>query len=302
MMLKKYPLVICLLLTGNARLWSQQEAQITQYNDHMLYYNPAFAGSKDCLSLTAMHRQQWIGIDGAPMTQVLGIHSPLKYQSLGAGLSVLHDRLGPLDQVWVSGSFSYSLRFKNESKLAFGLNAGMSIINVRLTELNAVDGSDPLLAKDIRGKVLPNLGLGVCYRSKHFFVGFSVPRVVESSSFANSIYFKDQRHYYFSAGGYIDVTEKLQIRPSTLMKVTENSPFALDGSVLFVLNKRLFFGANYRLKESVGCIFQIQASKQIKVGYSLDISTTRLSANNYGSHEFMLGYELHRNKEEKTQE
>lgn len=291
--MKRKRIVFALLMLGSATgLYAQQEAQFTQYNDNMLYFNPAYAGNRDHMNITATHRQQWVGVKGAPMTDNLSIHTPLKYESVGVGLTVLNDKLGPMNQTWINANFAYSLKFKNKSRLAFGLNGGVNMVNARFSDLDLVDNGDPLLSQDVSNKLLPNFGLGLFYHSEHFYAGASIPRLIESNFKPGEINYKDQRHYYLSVGGYFDVNRMLQIRPSALLKITDNAPLALDGSLAFIFYKKLWLGVNYRLLESAGILAQVQLTPQLKLGYSLDISTSRLVKYNAGTHEIMLSYDL----------
>lgn len=271
----------------------QQEAQFTQYNDNMLYYNPAYAGSRGRMNILAIHRQQWVGIKGAPMTQAFALHTPLKYESLGVGLSLLNDKVGPVNQTWINGDVSYSMRFRrNNAKLAFGVTGGLNVMNARLSELSTADANDPLLSQDIQNKLLPNIGAGVFYHSEHWYAGFSIPRIVESKGVPGELSFNDQRHYYFSVGGYFNVNRMLKIRPSVMFKMTDNAPFALDGSLAFIFYDKLWLGANYRLDESAGILVQYQLTPQFKLGYSFDVSTSKLVRYNFGTHEILLSYDL----------
>lgn len=282
-------LIIALLI--GTTITAQQEAQFTQYIDNMQYYNPAYVGSSDRMNISAFHRQQWVGIEGAPMTQTLNLHTPLKYESLGLGVSVLNDRIGPLNQTWINADIGYTLKFRrHDGKLSFGMKGGINLVNNRLSELYTPDQGDFLLAENVSNQILPNLGAGVYYHSKHWFAGFSVPRIIESQSGAGELSFNDQRHFYGSLGGYFNVNRMLKIRPSTLIKFTQNSPLAVDLSLAFIFYDRLWLGANYRVQDSGGAYFQYQINDQFKLGYGFDIATSSLFRYNFGTHEVILSY------------
>lgn len=290
-MKKSIKIMAILLLSG----WSfgQQEAQYTQYLDNMLYYNPAYAGSRDMLNFTALHRQQWVGIDGAPMTTSFSMHSPLRYQSLGLGFSLLNDKVGPTNSTWLNGDVSYSLRFKkHKGRLSFGVKGGLNILNGDLAGLIKQDNADATLNVRYKNELKPNVGFGIYYHSTQWFVGLSSPRLIQTRLDAGGLYYVDQRHYYLTVGGYINASRMLKIRPSVMFKMTEHAPFALDGSLAFIFYDKLWLGANYRLKESVGAIVQFQLSNQFKIGYAYDLTTTRLMKYNGGSHELLLSYDL----------
>lgn len=270
---------------------AQQEAQFTQYLDNMQYYNPAYVGSGEVMNVNMFHRQQWVGIEGAPMTQTINLQSPLKYESLGLGVSALNDRVGPLNQTWINVDFSYTLEFDNhDGKLAFGVKGGVNLVNNTLSDLYAPDDGDVLASQNISNKLLPNIGSGVYYHSKHWFAGASIPRIVQSTAGPAELNFADQRHYYGAFGGYFNVNRMLRIRPSTLVKVTENAPLAIDASLAFIFYDRLWLSSNYRLNDSAGAFFQYQINNNIKFGYGFDIATTSLFRYNLGTHEVLLSY------------
>lgn len=283
--------VICFGM-ANA-LQAQQEAQFTQYMDNMLYYNPAYAGSREALNISGIHRHQWVGVKGAPLSQTLSIHSPLKYESIGLGLSMLHDRLGPMNQTWINVDASYSLRFKkHQGRLSFGVKGGLNIVNADLTGLYTPDANDPSLARNYRNDLLPNIGVGIYYHSRQWFAGVAVPRIAQSNPSFSELEFDDHRHYYIMAGGYFNVNRMFKIRPSTMIKLTPNAPLAIDVTASFIFYEKLWLGANYRVLESAGGHLQYQFSPQFKLGYSFDISTSKLVRVNYGTHEIMLSYDF----------
>lgn len=292
-MRKRKIISFLLILLSISNGYGQQEAQFTQYLDNMQYYNPAYIGKAKVMNVSAFHRQQWVGIEGAPMTQVLSLHTPIKYESLGVGLSFLNDRIGTLNQSWINADVSYTLRFKkHQGKLSFGLKGGINLVNNDLNSLYAPDDGDLLVTQSISNKVLPNVGFGVYYHSKHFFAGFSVPRIVETSLGTTTLNYLDQRHYYASLGGYFNVNRMLKMRPSMMFKLTENAPFALDASLAFVFYDKFWLGGNYRIDESAGGFFQYQFTNQFKIGYAFDISTSKLFRHNAGTHEIMLSYDF----------
>lgn len=277
-------------------LHAQQEAQFTQYMDNMLYYNPAYAGSRDALSITALHRQQWVGFDGAPMSTTFSLHTPLSYDNIALGVSVLNDKVGPVNATWINADVSYSLKFKNHNgRLNFGINGGINLLNGDLASLVKADAGDNSLEVRYQNDLKPNLGAGVYYHSDQFFAGFAVPRILDDAKDLNNILndkYISKRHYYFMVGGYFNASRMLKIRPSAMLKITEKAPLALDLSMAFILYDQLWLGANYRLMESAGVFVQYQINKSFKIGYAFEYSTTKLRGNHYGTHEILLGYDL----------
>lgn len=290
-------LIIGLMFCSPIGLLAQQEAQYTQYLDNMLYYNPAYAGQRDMMNFTLLHRQQWIGFNGAPMTTSFSVHSPLRYESVGLGLSVLNDKVGPTNSTWINADASYSLRFKNhKARLSFGIKGGLQLMNGDLASLTKQDGTDADLNVRYKNDITPNIGAGIYYHSDQWFVGVSVPKIMETKFSATDVQYLDQRHFYASLGGYIRLNRMLKLRPSALLKVTPNAPFALDANLALIVYDKFWIGANYRLEESAGALVQFSINNQFKIGYAVDIATTKLLRYTYGSHEILLSYDLNVNK------
>lgn len=276
---------------------AQQEAQYTQYLDNMLYYNPAYAGQRDMMNFNLLHRQQWIGFDGAPMTTSFSVHSPLRYESVGLGLSILNDKVGPTNATWINADASYALRFKkHKARLSFGLKGGIQLMNGNLASLTKQDGTDADLNTRYNNAVTPNIGAGIYYHSEQWFLGISIPKILETKQSITDVQYLDQRHYYFTLGGYIHLNRMLKLRPSALFKMTTNSPFAFDANLALIIYDKFWIGANYRLSESAGALVQFSINNQFKIGYAVDIATTKLVRTNYGSHEILLSYDLNVNK------
>lgn len=293
--MRKY--IILIILLQSKVIWSQQEAQFTQYMDNMQYYNPAYAGSRGMLNMVGLHRQQWFGMSNAPMTSSFSFNTPLIYKSLGVGVSVLNDVVGPVRSNWINADLSYSLKFKkNKAKLSFGVKAGINLLNYDLAALTKQDITDEELTGVYENRLDPNVGFGIYYYSEKWFVGAASPKILETNLSNGLIHFQNQRHYYLCAGGYATLSRMLKLRPSTMLKITEGAPMALEVSLAVIFYDKLWLGANYRLEESVGLLFQYQLSKQFKFGYSFDFSTSIIRKHNAGTHELMLSYDLNLRK------
>ena len=292
--LLKY-ITIVLMVNCSLTAFGQQEPQFTQFMDNMLYYNPAYAGSREMMNITAIHRQQWAGFKGAPMTTGFSLHSPLRYESLGLGLSVMNDRVGPTNSGWINADFSYAIRFKNnKGRLSFGLKGGLNILNGDFMSLVRTDNADQSVNFEYKNEIRPNIGAGVYYRSDRWFAGFSMPKIFDysKSDKYSEVAFTQQRHYYFTVGGYINASRMLKIRPSTMLKVTDNAPLAWDVNAAFIFYDKLWLGANYRILESAGVYFQYQFNNRFKVGYAFEMSQHKLRRYNAGTHELLLSYDL----------
>ena len=275
---------------------AQQDPMYTQYMENLLMLNPAYAGSKDLLSMMVVSRNQWVSMPGAPITRSFSMHSPIKGQQMGLGLSFLSDQVGPVKQTGVYADYSYTLSFSNRRSLSLGLKGGVNFFEAGVADLTTNDPNDPVFANDINRKFLPNFGVGAFYFTSRYYFGLSIPKLLENKINKNGVstqsISKEQAHVFFMAGYVFDVNRIVKFKPSILTKYVKNAPVALDMTGTFLFYDRLWLGAMYRVSDSFGGLFQLQATNQLKIGYSYDLPINKLGAYNNGTHEIMVTFDF----------
>lgn len=279
---------------------AQQDPHFTQYMDNTVYVNPAYAGSRGMMNITGLARFQWVGFKGAPMSQTLSFNTPLRYESVGLGLSIVNDKAGPLNQTLIYGDFSYTIPFKkskHNAKLAFGVKAGMNLLNATTSNLVTTSNGDQTLGSNIRNVVTPNFGVGIYYHMDQFYFGVSAPKLLEAEQKAGLSATQEKRHYFFIAGGVISLKNpNYKLRPTTMLKFTPGAPVSWDISLALIIKDKVTLGAMYRVLDAAGGFIQYQFNPQFKLGYAFDIAATRLVGHNYGTHEVMLSYDFNFSK------
>lgn len=275
---------------------AQQDPQFTQYFDNALFVNPAYAGSTGMLSALSIHREQWVGFEGRPSSTTMSIHSPLSYESVGLGLTAVRDVIGPLSQTMFYGDFSYSLKLTQKSKLAFGLKAGLNLINSETSTLSTTQVGDQNLQNNIRNKINPNFGFGMYYHSTRFFGGISTPKLIEQSIDGSETN-KEKRHYFAIIGAVIPVYKDWKIRPTSQVKATFGAPMSIDISIAGIYSDKVWLGSMYRLNAAYGVFAQYQINPQFRIGLATDFSSTVIRKYNYGTFEVMLSYDFRFNKQ-----
>ena len=285
-------------LTGTPLL-AQQQAMYTHYMYNTLAVNPAYAGSRDALTVTALSRSQWVDYKGAPKTQTLTLHSPLWNTHLGGGLSVLNDKIGPINTTSVFGDFAYIMQLTEKSKLALGLSGGVNILQAGWNTLELDQQNDPAFQNNITNKVSPNFGFGVYYSRERFYAGLSAPHIMQTNystvklADGNLSQGKEQRHYFFIAGTILNINDNFAFKPTTLVKLTAAAPVETDLTASFILMRRLLLGAMYRTGDSFGALIGFDITPQLHAGYSYDWSYgVKTSRYNQGSHEIVLRYDF----------
>jgi len=279
----------------NLESFAQQDPMYTQYMYNPLSVNPGYAGSREALSIVGILREQWVGIDGAPSTQSLNLHSPIFNDNMGLGLSVINDKIGPIHQTMLFADYSYSIQTTYNAKLSFGLKAGVNIFQADLLSLTPDQGGDPAMY-NIDNKLLPNIGVGVFYYSDKGYVGLSAPKLLEQMLYeynTSVVTENKERRHYFVIGGYVfDLSEQVKFKPAFLLKAVVGAPISIDLSANFLFRDKLGVGVAHRLDDSFSGLLQYYVTPQFRIGYAYDFTLTELRNYNSGSHELMLGYDF----------
>lgn len=279
---------------------AQQDAQYTQYMYNTISINPAYAGSRDVLSVVGLHRSQWIGIDGAPRTNTLSLHSPVgQSRRVGLGGSIINDEIGPVNETYLSGDFSYTIPTSVRGKLSFGLKATAHLINVNFNKLT-INETDPEFAQGIDNTFNPNVGVGIFYHNEKSYIGLSVPNLLETDHFdidnavsTGSVTNARERVNFYLIGGHIfELSDVVKFKPAVLGKLVNGAPLQVDVSANFLFNDRFTIGAAYRWSAAISALVGFQISDSLMLGLAYDRETTELQQFNSGSFEVMLRYEL----------
>ncbi len=292
-----------LMLIALFQAEAQQEAMFTHYSFNTIAVNPGYAGSRDALTVTGLHRSQWIDFPGAPVTQTLTLHAPVANEKIGLGLSFMNDKIGPTKNTSFYVDFAYKIKM-GSGKLAFGLKAGGSLMTNDIKDLKAIDDDDQLVLNNGgSSEFLPNFGFGLYYSTEKYYVGISTPRLLENeySSNAANATAKENRHYYFIAGMVFPINKKktIKLRPTTFVKLTESAPAEIDVTALFYFQDKFWVGPMFRSGDALGLLAGLNITNQFSFGYSFDWSVANKTGKyNAGSHEIMLRYDfIFRNKQ-----
>lgn len=288
-------------LGGFNQTFAQQDSQYTNYMYNTVNVNPAYAGSRGVMSIFGLHRTQWVGLDGAPVTNTVSLNTPINNSNFGLGISFVNDRIGPSDENAISADISYSIQTSDTYKLSFGIKATANLLNVDYTKLNIYDPTDIQFQNNIDNKFSPNIGAGVYFHSDKLYAGLSVPNFLETEHFDDNVAAtaKERMHYYLIGGYVFDLTENIKFKPAFLSKVVNGAPLQLDLTANFMFNEKFVLGAAWRWDAAVSGLVGFQATSNWFIGYGYDAETTKLANYNSGSHEIFLRYEF-KGKSEKV--
>ena len=280
--------------------YGQQDPQFSQYMLNEIYYNPAYAGIPGSAEFSAIHRTQWLGyestFDGAgnPQTQLISANIPIFKINSGAAFYAINDRLGALNNLEVQASYAYHLAFKN-SKLSFGVRAGVVSQSIDFDQYRWVDPDDPLRQSGKETQIRPDLSAGIYYRAQKYYLSLSASHLLNSEfnfgndSLANALV----THLYFIAGYDYEINYDFVLRPSILVK-SDLTTYSFDLSLLAYFREKLWFGLSFRQSDAMIALigYSFLKDNSLRLGYSFDYIINAQEAKNPTSHELLLSYTL----------
>lgn len=289
----KTRIIIIILLFAGWQSFAQQDPQYTQYMYNTINVNPAYAGSRGVTSIFGLYRTQWMGLDGAPETATVSVNAPVG-KNVGLGVSVMNDRIGPMDNSSIAVDFSYTIKTSENWKLAFGIKGKANLLNVDYNKLNIRRPNDYMFQNNIQNDFSPNIGAGVYWYSDRSYIGLSVPSFIETENYQHNelAVVKERLHFYLIGGHVFNLSYDWQFKPAAMIKSVSGSPLQVDVSANFQYNQLITFGAAYRWDASVSALLGFQITRGIFAGYSYDMESTKLQDYNSGSHEIFLRFDL----------
>ncbi len=276
-------------------LVAQQRPIQSLYMFDPLLVNPAFAGSQVQLSATLLYRNQWVNFDGAPKTFTHTAHSGFRKNRVGVGYILSNDQIGIHSDVGLYGVYSYKLPISKKGTLSFGLQGGFNNLRSNYNLLNVKNTLDGNLS-GVSNAFNPNFGAGLYYRQSDFYIGFSVPYILNNVVVgldpfsASSI--SQKRYYYLMGGLNYKVSKSVKIFPSTLVRFQDDAPVSFDINTLVIFNDAVGVGLSYRLQDAIIPMFELQINENFHVGYAYDITISEINQYSNGSHEIMINYRV----------
>ncbi|MEZ5059455.1 MAG: type IX secretion system membrane protein PorP/SprF [Saprospiraceae bacterium] len=281
-------------------LLAQQEPQFTQFMYNKLVYNPAYAGSNEATCIQGFYRTQWIGIEGAPTSMLVSFNMPLTNQRVGLGGTIYRNTIGIQENIGAEASYAYRFQVGN-GFLGIGAMASVKLLRANFGETDPIQQNDGAIPANLQSKFVPNFGVGAYYHNQRFFVGLSVPRLLQNNiDFADEdrVISREIRHIYAMGGVAIPLSDNVKLQPQVLLKYVDGAPFDADANLSLILLDRYMLGASYRLGgskrsgigESVDIILGAQITNNLFLSFGYDITLSELKNYNDGTIEVLLRY------------
>ena len=293
--MRRLPSIIALSLVA-AGTFAQLEPLSDQYLLNTLAINPAYAGNREALSISLLHRNQWTGFGGAPRTETLALHAPMRNEKVGLGILALHDRAGIASTKTFTGNFAYRIRM-GKGMMSLGLGGGVSFLKNSWNSLVAVHPDDELLPTNTDSYILPDFSIGLYYSTDRLFFGFSLPMFLAhkfdpaSNSFllVNKV---SEYNYFVNGGSILNLSARWKILPSIMVRFQPASMPQADLNAHVIYQDRFRVGVSYRTNKSLIGLFMYQINNQLAVAYSYDMGLGNTGRYMGGSHEIMIRYDF----------
>ena len=288
--------LLIFMLTLSATTHAQQRPMYSQYMFNMLNINPAYAGSRGVLSATALYRDQWVGIPGAPQTTSFSLDMPLREKKIGIGIQLYDDRLGIERTTGLNASYAFRIQLTQSGTLSLGLQAGLLNYRANYSEVRTFQPNDPSFNQNISG-LLPAAAAGIYYNSDKFYIGLSTPSLLQTklsndnTADVSSATGRDL-HLYLATGFVVNLNQDLALKPSVLVKAVSGAPVEYDFNSNLWIQNTIALGFSYRTGDSYVGMVELQMSKQFRLGYAYDKTFSNLGSYNSGTHELMLRMEF----------
>lgn len=297
----KQTLLAFLVVTVAGPLLGQQDAQYTQWALDKLNLNPAYAGVKGRPTASGVFRTQWIGFEGAPVSQAARFHAPLNYEKAGIGVTLENDVIGAMRSTQVKGAYAYHVKLDRRTRLSLGLEASLRQVRIDYTDAR-VNELDPLVGENaVSNRLLPDVGAGAYLYSERFYLGASVTRIGKGTlyapeglpsgrAFANVV-----PHFYAMAGGDFPVATDVSLRPGVLVKHVRNAPTSVDLNALLMYRDIAGGGLSVRAGESPGSfrpsavalVGQVAILEDGIMGLSYDLEVSKVNTGTIGGFELL---------------
>ncbi|RYF22672.1 MAG: type IX secretion system membrane protein PorP/SprF [Flavobacteriales bacterium] len=319
----KKAFALSLLLLSFLLIKAQENPRTTQYIFNSFLLNPAVAGIENYIDAKIGYRNQWSGIEGAPITQYVSVHSPIGdnyvrssinsfsqdgYNPMsrsfvntytaaephhGVGFYAMSDKAGQIRNTTFSISYAYHLGLSNDVNLSVGLSGGISSMSTNIDGIIVDNNSDPLFRASHNNYLRPDLGAGIWLYGAQFFAGISGKRLIgKTTQIRNGEQIRtayQQPAFYGTLGYKLFIDEEIAAIPSILVSYWNNAPVAIDANLKLAFRDKFWIGGGFRNNDSYSAMAGLNFGHLVNLSYSYDITTSALRNVSNGSHEIVIG-------------
>ena len=296
--MKKHGILIALIIGMSISVYAQKLPLNNQYLINKYSLNPSYAGLESGINAFAGYRNQWVGVEGTPITKMFSAHSALG-NKIAIGGEIISDQEGMFTRLYAGLTYAYQLKVADEHIISFGLSGRLYEHSINLNDVVIDNPLDPVLDNRVtQNETVLNAGASVLYNFKGLYVGFNAPYLLNNRSRFNSENNIDEyllrRHYVGHASYDITITDDFKIEPFGIVRFTEYAPVNFEFASLFKYKEQVWLGASYRREGNIGLSAGFNVNKKMALNYTYEMMGKGMTAQSDGTHEFTLGLFLGR--------
>jgi type IX secretion system PorP/SprF family membrane protein len=303
-------LVACIFagVLASSAVQAQQEVMYSQYMFNTMAINPAYAGSRDVLSLTALGRYQWMGVNGAPTTYSFTMDMPVSNEKMGVGLTAFSDAIGHQRNTGLGLAYSYKFKVSEKTTLSLGVSPNVTQVGFFLSKVGNLTDPDAVFnsMNDVN-RLFVNVGTGLFLSNDKSYIGFSVPQLIEHKlnpfeSEGRTSEARMRRHY-FTMMGFVVGKGNVKLKPSMMVRYTNGSGMGFDGNLNLWFKDKIAVGVSGRksqpvfngvdLMDAVVGMLEFQLTPQLRFGYAYDVNLNRLNSTTKTGQSKLVGMPTH---------
>ncbi|WPP51153.1 PorP/SprF family type IX secretion system membrane protein [Catalinimonas niigatensis] len=283
------------------RISFAQHPVLSHYPVNPSLFNPAFAGYKGLSEILLNHRQQWIGINGAPTVSTFQLSIPFGTR-IGAGIRAQRFTRGAINTNTFNGIFAYKVPFGRNTVLTFGLAGG--ITSTGLNSNSSYNIADPVVAAFSENQIHPDLKFGANYHLRNFNLGITFTEMIFSDIYRTKL--ADQTDVKFYENYIVNFDYKFKIpaskfslQPFVLYTEDEYSNPYFEAGSLVKYQEIIYMGGSYRQDYGMSVLTGIQI-KKLAIGYGYELASRMVNAIGQGTHEVQLSYRFYKSSTVQT--
>jgi type IX secretion system PorP/SprF family membrane protein len=299
--MKKIYLICLILSIGSVNQALTQDPEFSQFYANPIYLNPAFVGANYCPRVNLNYRNQWSNISGSYVTSSFSYDQEVRDIG-GVGLLVTHDVAAKtISTLNVSGIYGKEIPINRVWSIKTGFQATYfqkSLDKSKLTFGDMIDAKRGFVYQT--NEVLPggkkngiDFSGGLIIYSDRFYAGFATHHVTEpQESLINSNNSPLPMKLTAHLGAMIDLpgdyyrSENVKLSPNILYR--QQGTFQQLNLGLYIIKGAFWGGVWYRNEDSFIVLAGVKTNT-FKVGYSYDVTTSKLTLTTGGTHEVSLG-------------
>lgn len=271
--------------------WAQSDVQYTHFTFNKLAYNPGYTGSKGSFDATALYRNQWSGLEGAPRTVHLNAHTPFSGKRSALGLAITSDEIGKVSTNSIDMSYAYRIKLGETNTLSLGVSGLLEQVRINWSLANPLDPVDGSIPQGDETSFAPNFGAGAYFLGRNYYVGLSVPRLLKNALYLDrSDKTANPVTTYLMAGFTARIHPQVKLLPSLMVSYNNAAPVDVDLNANFLFLNAFWVGGSYRLGDSFDVLAGMDFGNGMRLGVGLDFTSSALKKATSGSWEVMLGY------------